>query len=858
MDEESSTKQINPSGERTAPSHKQSALWRGWVAAVVLFAALALLHGGRPLIKGEVPPDERYIHLPNCALTIQCVREGSLPTWNPYVFSGLPHLASHHAAALYPPVYAFFGLFSPLRAFSLMQAFHYFMMGLGMWALLRWGWRLRQIAALAGGAFFMLSGFTIAHEPHSPMIWAIAWIPWMLLLSRRTLEGRRWAGPLLAIAIACQIAAGYMQVSVMTWIVMGLEAVFVNIDRHKKHEKTRKTHYIAWIGAMVLGVGLQSVQFIATLEMLPYTFRESIDFAAFISHSLPPAQLATVVFPLLFGAEYPFIVGQSYFGAWPGDQPELVGAMSASVWIGMLLLILGRTMTRRRLRPDLRRGVWFWSIATILCFTLVLGKYSPLSYLLFHMPVLKLFRVQTRWMLFMDMGLAILAAVGVDRLARAAAREARLRLRAPLIAGTVLILGSIPLVYIWLRMTLAASDSAIDPAWFFGSVFSMGNPALWMPVGFGLLSLGVLWTIGRRPRWIALGVMIWIGLAAIEQGILCAHVTNRFTRPSAWATPPENQSAAWMLRDNDGQTGTFRAVAPTGPNIRLNEETLLYHLGALSNIYMVGGYWPLVSPVYTDLLRMTHLTNFLDLDGLLRRTYLLSMLNVKYLLIGHRFDLADRDSWEGAHPANRMVDELLGDGRYPQLTKRHQTDSGTTILENTAVLDRAWMVNRIEPVLSPRGAIARLWSEPAAFDAAREALVQSFGLAPLPQTADLSSGSVSIVARKPDRLWMTVNSPDGPGFVVLSEAWYPGWWCRVAPIGQEPSRGAITALYRTNAMLRGFFVPQGNHAVYMRYLPTGLKYGIYLSLFFGGVWGVWVLPLIVTSGRSRSASPRPT
>lgn len=804
---------------------------RQWLGAVALMALLAALHGGRPLLLGRVPPDERLIHLPNCFFSWQCLTEGVLPLWNPYMFCGLPHLASHHAGALYAPVYFFFALFEPFRAFSLMQDCHYFLAGLGMWALLRYGWRLRHAAALAGGVFFMLSGFNVSHEGHSPMIWAIAWLPWLMWVSRRTLAGRPGAAPLLALLLAVQTGAGYMQITVLTCLALGGEALALAL---RQPWGVALRRLAIWGAAMAVGTGLMAVQFLSTREMLTMTFRQQIPFGSFISHALPPAQLPTLFFPLLYGAYQPFLlVKKLYFAFW--DQPEVVFSMGAAAWAGVLLLCFRAGAPRtepRLLRPGLRPGFYYWSVMAVFCALLLLGDKTPLPALLYRLPVVSLFRVQNRWMIFANFWVALAAALGYDRLLGRLARREALRLGAPLLAGLALLLAAIPLAWLWIKLTQGGPHLPVDWTWFFHEWFRLTNPALWLPVAFGLAALGLLLILWKRPAaWKPVFAGL-IALYALEQGILTAQTSARITWPSEWYTAPGNETVTWLSAQQP-DPGAYRILTPTPPNVLLSEETLIFTEPQLNGIYSVGGNWPLMSPVHGDLLRMSNVGTTLDPVGLLEHRHILDMLNVRYLPVGHWFNgWWPIPPYSPALPETEFMKTITTPGRFPWLERRHQTRRGVTIFENTAALPRAWSVSRLIPAASPQAIVQRLWSDEP-FDPAREAFFEADDrLAQAASREAFTTATVRVTRREADKLWLKVSASAGPAFVVLSEAWYPGWWARLD--------GQPIPIHRVNATLRGLRIPQGEHEIYLRFLPDGFIKGLAISLLFAAAWLAWV------------------
>jgi len=63
---------------------------------------------------------------------------------------------------------------------------------------------------------------------------------------------------------------------------------------------------------------------------------------------------------------------------------------------------------------------------------------------------------------------------------------------------------------------------------------------------------------------------------------------------------------------------------------------------------------------------------------------------------------------------------------------------------------------------------------------------------------------------------------DQPGFLVLSDLYYPGW---EATVDGEPIH-----IYEANACVRAVPLDQGTHTVEFRYKPKPLLYGAAISL----------------------------
>lgn len=71
-----------------------------------------------------------------------------------------------------------------------------------------------------------------------------------------------------------------------------------------------------------------------------------------------------------------------------------------------------------------------------------------------------------------------------------------------------------------------------------------------------------------------------------------------------------------------------------------------------------------------------------------------------------------------------------------------------------------------------------------------------------------------------DAIELAARAP-APAFVVVADAWFPGWSAFVD--------GARVPLYRVNAMLRGVAVPAGDHRLRLTYEPEGWSAAVALS-----------------------------
>ena len=110
------------------------------------------------------------------------------------------------------------------------------------------------------------------------------------------------------------------------------------------------------------------------------------------------------------------------------------------------------------------------------------------------------------------------------------------------------------------------------------------------------------------------------------------------------------------------------------------------------------------------------------------------------------------------------------------------------------------------------------------------------GDAALPANRLTQRGKVEIVAYSDTRLRLAVEAPE-PAWLILRDAWYPGWRATV--------NGAAAQIYRANVMFRAVEVAAGESEVVFRFEPT---------LWMGAgvlAWVVWVVAFLAYARRFR-------
>ncbi|MCX7841110.1 MAG: YfhO family protein, partial [Anaerolineae bacterium] len=138
------------------------------------------------------------------------------------------------------------------------------------------------------------------------------------------------------------------------------------------------------------------------------------------------------------------------------------------------------------------------------------------------------------------------------------------------------------------------------------------------------------------------------------------------------------------------------------------------------------------------------------------------------------------------------------------------------VWENHNVLPRAFFVPCAQ-VLNDDASLARL-RDPK-FDPQREVLLVD-ALSLRPSAACVPTGQVEITNYQPERVEIRATT-DQPGYLVLTDSWYPGWEARV--------NGQPAPIYRANLIFRAVPIEAGTHTITFEYRPRSLVLGASIS-----------------------------
>ncbi|HOF18050.1 MAG TPA: hypothetical protein PK082_04010 [Phycisphaerae bacterium] len=612
---------------------------------------------GNPVSAGE---DDVIYYYPLRKMVGEQLRAGRWPLENPREAGGVPLMADPQAAVLYPPTWLFAATDAKL-AYSLNDFLAFSVAGTGMFAYLR-AVGLGGAGAMFGALAFMFCGFLVGHRVHLSLVHTAAYLPWGLWCVERLRVRAKQAFAAMTPVVLLALLAGHWPTFIHLCLAWGVYLLL--------RARPLGRAILLAAGAMALAALIAMPQILATRDLLAQATRHRIGYAEFGENSFFPAAGVLAGFPFLFGSRTANLFPQRWWGPW--HLCEMLG------YVGLATLALaGATVWRLYHRrpgapgsPDETASlvrVWTWMGAGAGVW--MLGYYLPTYKLVHLLPVLGVVRCPARMVLVVDAALAVLAAVGVDRLVRAGTADERAaRLARAIRSAVTVALPAAMLIALALVAVLALLGERLGAFWAFFSgtpadalaALWPPGPALWVPAGLAVATIALvrywLGAPSRRAGWLI--VLLLADLFFLTRFV---DVPLDRTRP---VDPDVSPAGAW-LKQHDGDTARYRIWSLADVYQTRQAELLVPKIAQSLGFRTINGYGPFQSPVHAHLLGFRIYGNNRDWRRLVEENRLLSLCGVKYLIAAspeHR-EVIENVCIAKAPPAEEGENLLVGEWR---------------------------------------------------------------------------------------------------------------------------------------------------------------------------------------------------
>lgn len=234
---------------------------------------------------------------PDKEFSIDSLKKGIIPLWDPYLFSGNPHFASLQSGAFYPLNFFFF-------VFPFVYSWAIFIFIQPVLALFFTYLFLRELklsdkSAFFGGLVFAFSSYSVVWMEYGNIGHAILWLPLVLLSVRKLCKKNSILDYLILIfALSMSILAGHIQVTIYVFCFSFIFALFSIYTGDGQRSATSSFKILS---AYVAAFLVCSVQMLPAIELFLNSARSAYTGSSFYNLLIPPYHLATLFVPDFFG-----------------------------------------------------------------------------------------------------------------------------------------------------------------------------------------------------------------------------------------------------------------------------------------------------------------------------------------------------------------------------------------------------------------------------------------------------------------------------------------------------------------------------------------------------------------------------
>lgn len=748
--------------------------------------------------KYAIPWDMIDYYYPAHFYTVESIKHGSFPLWNPHILSGFPSIADPETAVFYPLNFFLYlsSINSPLslKTVETFLALHYFLTGLFMWIFLR-SLSLKRFAALSGAIIYMFSGYLAAHAQHLGPIMASTWIPLILYYSRKSILEKNnrhviKAGLLLGI----QILAGYPQTTFSTLLAVLIYFGWHAIRKAYNIQSWRPIVRSAYSFLLLFftGICVAAIQLVPTIQLHFNSVRSEIpqDYSLLEQFPLHPIYLITTILANFFGG----LFGTASW--YPRDMTE--GHLYLGI-IPIMLTVIGIKCTTKK--------NMMWLIIGSVFFVLALGGYTIWPRIYYHVsPYLNFFARSSNYFLITNLCIAIFAAYGMQLiLSDTKNPEIYIALR----GMKLILLGFIGIFIMMTATVLFLEDGALRQR-----IISIQTNLLLCVFLFLAGNTLIQATVRRK-----------IHLALCKALLLSVIIFDLFTFNSHQPFDGFKVQANTILSPNSLE-GNFPPLAflkqDSHNNYRiatLESGSTYFNGGSVTGFQNVFGYSTMALGNYRDYLAEFGI-NFsrvpkITLKSDFNLNYV-NLLSAKYLVVNDRLLVDKKVELPSDHYAKVFSGNFL------------------TIFLNKKFIPRAFIAEKAiitddqhkrstylqSGTFQPRDYV--LIDSEFKNQIPRELLTEQSSLIESTDRPDYRKRpSARIVESKANSVKIVTNL-DAPGFVVLTDVNYPGW--------KAYDRGKEREILPAYGLFRAIALEKGQHSIEFRFEPKIIYVGLIITI----------------------------
>lgn len=709
-------------------------------------------------------------HLPWHKITFGEIKTNfSLPLWNPYNFSGTPHLANMQTF-IFNPFNIFFlvlPLFEAWILFIVVQV----PLTIYFTYLFARGLKLSKPSSLLAGIAFVFSSYLMNWLEIGIVGHGILWMPLMLFSTQRLIDtGKVRFLLMLILSSSAAVFAGHIQTTVFIFITAISYSLAKIIRTNSKNERGKNLRLlIAWLIFTFL---ITAIQTIPALELyLNSPLSEPLAKHVFSLNTMPLKNLVTLFAPDFFGNP----VTNNFWSVLYGDATPHVGVLPLLFAIFAIFVVK-------------KWEVRFFSILALVF--LLYTTRSPLFLLLQKVSIPFLTgTTAARSMFVFSFALSILSAFGLEEFISNKKSRKTLYM---FIIGFTLVFFTLALVTYLLPQTTKDQGLATN------LIVSRRNLILPILVFISLPTTLMVSHLASKFKitmlknaWILtlFAATIFAGIYQFNKG--------QPTSPKKFFFP-EHPVFTWLKENGSINRSQGEGTAKTWNNI-----------SGYFNLYSAEGYGVFRIKRYAELFTAQEsgqvptyyersTAEFSD-NNITSKNRLYDLTGVKYVLLK---DDSARDA-------------LVTDPDRPENTKLAWQEGKFKIYERTKALPRFWLTNSYQ-VRANEDQIIKSIFDPD-FDLRTIILEKE----PNIQISNNPPGEARLTKYAPNELSFDLENQNNSLFFI-SDTYYPGWNAYVD--------GEKTEILRADYTFRAVPLQNGSQVLEFKFEPISFKIGLLLTL----------------------------
>lgn len=364
--------------------------------------------------------------------TIEELKKGSIPWWNPYSFSGNPH-AANFQSAVFSPFNLLYFVLPFINAWTLIIIIQPLLAGIFMYLFLK-SLKLSSFGSVIGSGAFMFCGFMVVWMPYGTMSMAILFLPLALYAIEKylTVKNNLYL-LLLALTVPLSFFSGHIQTSfyfLITIFAYGIYRLYT----------ARKTKHLPFLMlSIVSGLFISLLQIFPTWEIYLLSARAS---EGYLGGAIPWQYLITIIAPDFYG-------NPVTRNEWVGHYAEWAGfAGAATIFLALLSF-----HTKNKVIPGF--------FAALGAAGLILAVESPFQLILINsgIPILSN-SIPSRAIVLFSFAAAVLGAIGADVLRKYLDDKNYKKIMIPLVFYVIFIIA----VWLILIIRIMPEDKSITAA----------------------------------------------------------------------------------------------------------------------------------------------------------------------------------------------------------------------------------------------------------------------------------------------------------------------------------------------------------------------------------------------------------